>query len=230
MNESRSGADVAAGAIAPRQPMKLNGRMLVLAGFGAAFALAPLPLPEFYVTLLNYIGLATLVTLGLVVMTGVAGIVSFGQQAFVGLAAYATAGLTTLLGVSPWTGLLASLALTAAAALLLGVVTLRLSGHYLSIATIAWGIAIYYLFGNLPALGQYSGIDNVPPVALGPWVFDSNRKSYYLIWVVVVAALVAAHNLLDSRSGRAIRGRGFCRALAPSGGGAPPAVGGGGIV
>ena len=216
MNERRPAAGVAAGGIAPRPPMKLNRRVLALAGFGAAIALAPLPLPEFYVTLLNYIGLATLVALGLVVMTGVAGIVSFGQQAFVGVAAYATAGLTTLLGASPWSGLLASLALTAAAALLLGVVTLRLSGHYLSIATIAWGIAIYYLFGNLPALGQYSGIDNVPPVALGSWVFDSNRKSYYLIWVVVVAALVAAHNLLDSRSGRAIRALRFRGAMAES--------------
>ena len=70
-----------------------------------ALVAAPLVLPEFYVTLLDYIGLATLVVLGLVVMTGVAGIVSFGQQAFVGIAAYTTAGLTTLAGWSPWAGL-----------------------------------------------------------------------------------------------------------------------------
>ena len=178
--------------------------------------LPPWLLPEFQVTLLNYIGMATLVALGLVVMTGVAGIVSFGQQAFVGIAAYATAAITVLAGGSPWLGLAGSLALVAVSAALLGWVTLRLSGHYLSIATIAWGIAIFYLFGNLPNLGQYSGVDNVPPVALAGWIFDSGRKSYVLIWVCALAALAGASNLLDSRSGRAIRALRFRAAMAES--------------
>lgn len=177
---------------------------------------APLVLPEFYVTLLCYIGLATLVVLGLVIMTGVAGIVSFGQQAFVGVAAYATAGLTTLLGWSPWGSLLASIVLVAAMALLIGLVTLRLSGHYLSIATIAWGIAIYYVFGNLPLLGQYGGIDNLPMVSIAGWEFNTGRRSYFLIWTVAAAALVAAHNLLDSRPGRAIRALRFRSVMAES--------------
>ncbi|MEW5890468.1 MAG: branched-chain amino acid ABC transporter ATP-binding protein/permease [Pseudomonadota bacterium] len=184
--------------------------------FLVALAVAPLVLPSFYVTLLNYIGLATLVTLGLVVLTGVAGIVSFGQQAFVGLAAYTTAVLTTLLGVSPWLTLLAGLAVTAAVGLLLGVITLRLSGHYLSISTIAWGIALYFLFGYLPILGQYSGIDNIPPVALFGWALDTGAKSYYLIWIVTGAALIAARNLLDSRCGRAIRALRFRGVMAES--------------
>ncbi|MCD6733099.1 MAG: branched-chain amino acid ABC transporter ATP-binding protein/permease [Burkholderiaceae bacterium] len=173
-------------------------------------------LPAFYVTLLNYIGLATLVALGLVLLTGVAGVVSFGQQAFVGLAAYATAALTVPMGLSPWLGLVAGLALTAAFALVLGAITLRLSGHYLSISTIAWGIALYYLFGNLPELGQYSGIDNLPPVAVAGFALDSGRESYYLIWLVTAAALLAARNLLDSRTGRAIRALRFRGVMAES--------------
>ena len=179
-------------------------------------AVAPLVLPAFYVTLLNYIGLATLVTLGLVLLTGVAGIVSFGQQAFVGMAAYTTAALTVLMGLSPWLALIASLAVTAAIALLLGAITLRLSGHYLSISTIAWGIAVYYLLGNLPMLGQYSGLDNVPAVAVAGWTLDTGRESYYLIWVATVAALLGARNLLDSRSGRAIRALRFRGVMAES--------------
>ncbi len=194
----------------------MNRTRGVLAACVVALVAAPLVLPEFYVTMLDYIGLATLVVLGLVVMTGVAGIVSFGQQAFVGIAAYATAGLTTLAGWSPWSGLAASIACVAAAALLLGVVTLRLSGHYLSIATIAWGIAIYYLFGNLPLLGQYSGIDNVPAVSIAGFAFDTGRKSYLLIWTFTAAALVAAHNLLESRTGRAIRALRFRSVMAES--------------
>ncbi len=200
-------------------PGMAGSRRSTIAWWGGALLVLSLPpwlLPAFQVTLLNYIGMATLVALGLVVMTGVAGVVSFGQQAFVGIAAYATAALTVLAGGSPWLGLAASLALVAAGAALIGWITLRLSGHYLSIATIAWGIAIYYLFGNLPQMGQYSGIDNVPAVRLGGWVFDSGRKSYLLIWACTLAALAAAHNLLDSRSGRAIRALRFRAGMAES--------------
>jgi ABC-type branched-subunit amino acid transport system ATPase component/ABC-type branched-subunit amino acid transport system permease subunit len=207
------------GQVAPRR----SGLSGLLAGNARWWLLAllvlvlpPWLLPAFHVTLLNYIGMATLVALGLVVMTGVAGIVSFGQQAFVGIAAYATAALTVLAGGSPWLGLAASLAAVAMCAALIGWVTLRLSGHYLSIATIAWGIAIYHLFGNLPRLGEYSGIDNLPPVAIAGWVFDSGRKFYLLICVSTLAAMVGAHNLLDSRSGRAIRALRFRAAMAES--------------
>src|SRR5690606_9792787 len=94
--------------------------------------------PEFWITQLNYIGLATLVVLGLVLLTGVGGLTSFGQAAFVGIGAYATAYLTTASGWSPWLALLAGLAITFVVAYILGAITLRLSGHYLPLGTIAW--------------------------------------------------------------------------------------------
>ena len=194
----------------------MTRRHAALGAFLLFVAIAPLILPAFHVTLLNYIGLATLVTLGLVLLTGVAGIVSFGQQAFVGMAAYTTAALTVLMGLSPWLTLFAALAFTGAFALLLGAITLRLSGHYLAISTIAWGIAIYYLFGNLPMLGQYSGLDNVPAVSVFGWLLDTGRESYYLIWITTAAALVATRNLLDSRCGRAIRALRFRSVMAES--------------
>jgi branched-chain amino acid transport system permease protein len=188
----------------------------VLAVFLVFIATAPLYLPDFYVTLLNYIGMATLVTLGLVLLTGVVGLISFGQQAFVGLAAYTTAVLTSVWHVSPWLGLLAALALTAVAALILGFITLRLSGHYLALSTIAWAIATYYMFGNTEAIGQYNGIAGLPRVSFFGWSLDTGGKSYYLIWVMTLAALIAAQNLLDSRSGRAIRALRFRGVMAES--------------
>ena len=194
----------------------MSSRARLLGAFLVVMAAAPAVLADFHVTLLNYVGLATLVVLGLVLLTGVAGIVSFGQQAFVGISAYVTALATTAWGISPWVTLVACLAVTALVALLLGAVTLRLSGHYLSITTIAWGIAIYYLFGTLPMLGQYSGLDNVPPVTLFGFAFDTGRRSYYLIWIITAAALVAAQNLLDSRPGRAIRALRFRSVMAES--------------
>jgi len=166
---------------------------------------APLVLPEFYVTLLNYIGLSSIVVLGLVLLTGVGGQTSFGQAAFVGIGAYTTALLATRYAISPWLTLPVGVALTIVVALFLGFITLRLSGHYLPLATIAWGIAIYYLLGNLEVLGKYSGIAEIPPLTLFGITLGDGRTFYYLIWTLALAALFAVRNLLDSRCGRAIR-------------------------
>jgi branched-chain amino acid transport system permease protein len=170
-----------------------------------ALALAPLALGGFTVTLLNYIGIYTLVALGLVLLTGCGGITSFGQAAFVGIGAYATAYLSTTWGLSPWLGLAAGIALSAAIALVLGYVTLHLGGHYLPLTTIAWGMALYASFGSFEFLGSYGGIGNLPPVMLAGFAFDRMERLYYLIWVLCGLALLAASNLLGSRQGRAIR-------------------------
>ena len=167
--------------------------------------IAPLVLPPFYVTLLNYIGLFSIVALGLVLLTGIAGQTSFGQAAFVGIGAYTTAVLTTFLAISPWLSLPAGMALTFLVALFLGFITLRLSGHYLPLATIAWGIAIFYLFGNLEWLGKYSGIAEIPPLSILGVQLGDGRAFYFLIWTVTLLTLLASRNLLDSRCGRAIR-------------------------
>ncbi|MFM9884473.1 MAG: ABC transporter permease subunit [Burkholderiales bacterium] len=193
----------------------MAGRFGLIA-FLVFVGIAPLILPEFYVTLLNYIGMATLVSLGLVVLTGVAGVMSFGQQAFVGLGAYATAVITTVYASSPWLGLAAGLAITTVAARALGAITLRLSGHYLPLCTIAWGISLYFLFGNLAILGQYNGLSGIPAISIGNWILDTGRETYYLIWIIALVALVAARNLLDSRAGRAVRALRFRGVMAES--------------
>jgi len=171
--------------------------------------LAALPLagatPEFWITQLNYIGLATLVVLGLVVLTGVAGLTSFGQAAFIGLGAYSTAWLTSQMGISPWLALLAGLVLTATVAFLLGAITLRLSGHFLPLGTIAWGLSLYYLFGNIEWLGKHDGLSGLVPVSVFGWSLSAGREIYYLIWAFALLALWGTRNLLDSRPGRAIR-------------------------
>ena len=173
--------------------------------FLAFMLVAPLVLPEFQVTVLNYIGLYSIVAMGLVLLTGVGGLTSFGQAAFVGLGAYTTAYLTTVHAVSPWLALTAGLALTFAIALFLGYISLRLSGHYLPLGTIAWGISLYFLFGNMDFLGGHTGISSLPAINLFGLALDSGRKFHYLIWTLALLALLSMHNLLDSRSGRAIR-------------------------
>ena len=83
--------------------------------------------------------------------------------------------------------------------------TLRLGGHFLPLSTIAWGLSIAMLFGNVDALGRHTGLSNIPALRLGPWSLADPRAIYYLIWALVGLACWFAHNLLQSRPGRAIR-------------------------
>ena len=193
----------------------------------ALLALAWPFLAPFTVTLLNYIGLYSLVAVGLVMLTGVGGMTSFGQAAFVGLGAYATAWICTSpaatqalamlpAGLLPWLGLLLGLLVTALIAWLLGAVTLRLSGHYLPLGTIAWGLSLYYIFGNLEVLGGFTGITGVPPLTLFGFEMASPRVLGVLIWVVLLLGIWCLYNLLDSREGRAIRALKSGRVMAES--------------
>lgn len=166
--------------------------------------LAWLPLPDFWIVQLNYIGLYALVCLGLVLLTGVGGLTSFGQAAFVGIGAYSTAWLTLNLGMSPWLTLWVGLAITALSALVVGAITLRMSGHYLPLGTIAWGLSLYYLMGNLEALGKYDGLQGLKSLSVGS-VDIEGRWFFVLTWAIVLAGAIALLNLLDSRPGRAIR-------------------------
>ena len=142
--------------------MRLTWSRAALAAFVVVVVLVPLAAPQFWVTLGNYIGLYSIVALGLVLLTGIAGQTSFGQAAFVGLGAYTTAYLTTQYGTSPWLALPAGLAITLVVALALGFITLRMQGHYLPLATIAWGISLFFLFGNLEWLGGHTGVTGSP--------------------------------------------------------------------
>lgn len=200
-------------------------RRVLVGAFVALLAFGLAALPEFQVTLVNNIGLYALVAIGLVMLTGVAGMTSFGQAAFVGLAAYATGWLGTAgaaqLGLAgspmlPWLGLVLGLVVAGAVAWLLGVVTLRLSGHYLPLGTIAWGLSLYFLFGNLEFLGGHTGLGGIPPISLGGVPLVSARGLGVLIWGVVLLSMWMLSNLLDSREGRAVRALKSGRVMAES--------------
>jgi len=175
--------------------------------FAVAMAAVPLipGMPPFWIVLLDNIGLSALVAMGLVLLTGVGGLTSFGQAAFCGFGAYTTAVLTTAYGVSPWLTLPLSLLVSGLAAVLLGLVTVRLSGHYLPLGTIAWGLGLFYLFSKLEFLGRNDGISAIPPLAIGSFRMIDPGAIYYAIWIAVLISALLTMNLLDSRTGRAIR-------------------------
>src|ERR1700750_592932 len=184
--------------------MRERWAVLVFAGVMAAIPFIP-GMPPFWIVILDNIGLAALVAMGLVLLTGVGGLTSFGQAAFCGFGAYTTAVLTTAYGVSPWLTLSMALLVSGAAAVLLGIITVRLSGHYLPLGTIAWGIALFYLFSKLEFLGRSDGISAIPPLAIGPLKMLDPGAIYFVIWIAVIVCAVLSMNLLDSRTGRAIR-------------------------
>lgn len=168
-------------------------------------ALPALPVPDFWITQSNYIGLYALVSLGLVLLTGVAGLTSFGQAAFVGVGAYTAAFLAVKMSASPWLALLLGCGLAVLAALALGAITLRMSGHYLPLATIAWGLALNYTMANMEWLGKYDGILGIPTLKIFGYDLGTGRGLHVVIWVFALLAALACTHLLDSRPGRAIR-------------------------
>ncbi len=168
-------------------------------------ALPALPVPDFWITKSNYIGMYALVALGQVLLTGVGGLTSFGQAAFVGIGAYTAAFLATKTGVSPWLTLPIGIALAVATALILGAITLRMSGHYLPLATIAWGLALNYTMANMEWLGKFDGLLGIPALQLFGTDLGTGRGLHDVIWLLALLAALAVTHLLDSRPGRAIR-------------------------
>uniref|UniRef100_A0A7C2FUZ4 Branched-chain amino acid ABC transporter ATP-binding protein/permease n=1 Tax=Thermus islandicus TaxID=540988 RepID=A0A7C2FUZ4_9DEIN len=166
------------------------------------FALSPFP---FYLTLLNFFALSGLVALSLYVLTGLGGMTSFAQAAFMGVAAYATALLAKGTGLSPWAGLLLGLLLTLAFALVLGLLTVRLKGHFLPLSTIAWQVALYILAGNLVGLtGGHTGLTDLPALVLFGLPLDTPFRYAFLSLFLLVLLVLALHNLRESRLGRAL--------------------------
>jgi branched-chain amino acid transport system permease protein len=181
-------------------------KRLAFPAFAAVMLLLPaLPVPDFWITQSIYIGLYSLVALGLVLLTGVAGLTSFGQAAFVGVGAYAAAYLATQSALPPLLTLAVGVALAALAALLLGALTLRMSGHYLPLATICWGLALNYAMANAEGLGKYDGILGIPPMHFFGVDLGTGRGLHPLVWTIALVAALAVMHLLDSRPGRAIR-------------------------
>ena len=179
-----------------------NLRRFAFPAFAVVMLVLPaLPVPDFWITQAIYIGLYSLVALGLVLLTGVAGLTSFGQAAFVGIGAYTAGFMTVKLAgtawASPWLALVFGVGLAVAAALVLGAITLRMSGHYLPLATIAWGLALYYSMGNMEWLGKYDGLLGVPTLSIFGMDLGTGRGLHVLVWIFALLAAWGASNLLD---------------------------------
>jgi ABC-type branched-subunit amino acid transport system ATPase component/ABC-type branched-subunit amino acid transport system permease subunit len=168
-------------------------------------ALSPLLVPAYQITVVTYVMIAAVACIGLVLMTGIVGMVSFGHAAFVGLGAYVSGYLSSQLGLSPWLGLVCAMAAAGLAAILIGAITVRMSGHYLALSTLCFGISFFFLVGNSESLGRFNGLTGIPPVAIGNIELRAEWQTYYLVLVALVLVMVWCRQLLASRTGRILR-------------------------
>jgi branched-chain amino acid transport system permease protein len=170
----------------------------------AGLALTPLVMRNPYnLSILNLIGLFVIVVLGLNLFIGYTGQISLGHAAFFGLGAYASAILTTSCHLPPWPALFLAAAAVALVALVVGVPALRLSGHYLAMATLGFNYVVHSLFVEWDAVtGGPSGLSGVPPLSVAGASFASDLKFHYLVWTVALVALTLCLNLVRSGVGR----------------------------
>jgi branched-chain amino acid transport system permease protein len=175
----------------------------------AAFLCAlPLVFPGNYYV--NVVGVAAalhaILAVGLNLLMGYAGQISLGHAAFFGLGAYSSAILTTRYGWPPWPAMGAGLVLTGLTAYVIARPILRLKGHYLAMATLGFGIIVHILLVQTGALtGGPDGIGEIPPLVLFGWAIDTDARWYWVMAVTLLLVVLLALNLMDSRTGRALR-------------------------
>jgi branched-chain amino acid transport system permease protein len=145
-----------------------------------------------------------IVVIGLGILLGFAGQMSLAQAAFFGIGAYSSAIASTTLGLSPWIsipfGVLVSVAIGAG----VGYPALRLSGHYLALATIGFGIIVQLVFINARSLTNGpDGINSIPPPHLGSLALDTYQTYFYVAYGALLLSIYVAWRVKHSRIGRA---------------------------
>jgi len=173
-----------------------------------SFVLLVWPLIEsnpYNLGLSNLIAIYTMVVLGLNLFIGYAGQISLGHAAFFAIGAYGSAIGTTTLGGPAWPVMAAVALITAVIALAVGVPALKLTGHYLAMATLGFNIVVYTILVQWDAVtGGPSGFAGVPYLSIGAVVFDNEIHFHYLVWSFAVLALLACLNLVRSGVGRGL--------------------------
>ncbi len=213
-----------------------RGNFITLVIFGILVAVFPwIVTNPYYLRVINFAGIFGIICIGLSLLLGYAGQISIGQAGFFAIGAYTSGILTVHFGYPVWAGILVGIALNILVAIVVGIPTLKLRGHYLAMATLGIGEIIHIVaqadtedFTDLiqaigeklgynsdklySALEPYSaltggpsGLPGIPPLGIGPWEVTTPTEWFYAIWVVAFIFMVLSLNLIHSRIGRALR-------------------------
>jgi branched-chain amino acid transport system permease protein len=194
-----------------------NARRAGMAALALGSFLIPVRLSEANLTVYVLLGVYAVTAIGMSLLMGYAGQVSLGQAGFLAIGAY-TASLLAIHGVPSVMALLAAPVATAVIAALVGVPILRLRGHYLAFATLAFQLILLSLISNIGFLGGAIGLTGIPALSIGGAVLSSSLGYAWLTWAVTAAAMVVTLNIIRSRPGRALRALATSEAAAVSAG------------
>lgn len=205
----RGRVDVRTDASVHRAVIRLPDRraialgLFLLVGLGA-MPLMPLPngvLASLVIAMILFISV-----LGLDVLMGWAGQVSLGQAAFMAIGGYTAAVLATNYDWPPLAGVVAGILLSVVCALLLSLVTGRLRGHYLALATLAFGLLVDSLtVGLIDVTGGPSGLVGIPSFGVGGFDFDTPERMYWLALGLAAILIVMLEGGMRSQFGRALQ-------------------------
>lgn len=159
-----------------------------------------------YTNIMVFAGIYCIITIGLSLFIGYAGQISIGHAAFFGIGAYTSGILTARYGLNPWMCLLIGVFIVSIIAFFVGAPSLKLKGHYLAMATLAFGIIVYIIFNQeFEYTGGPDGMTGIPGLSFFGLKLNSVEKYYYFVWGIVFCIFLFTINLIESRTGRALR-------------------------
>jgi branched-chain amino acid transport system permease protein len=179
-------------------------------GFGALLiALLCLPLvvhSDYVLNVADIAGIYAIAVLGLGILLGFAGQLSLAQAAFFGIGAYASGYLTVHWGWPVLPSMAVATVFSGLIGLGLGWPCLRLSGHYLALATIGFGIITQLVLINWTSVTNGSdGMTGIPPPQIGPLTLSTYGQYYYLVLASLAVCTYVAWRIKSTRPGRALQ-------------------------
>ena len=161
---------------------------------------------EHYPDIMIFAGIYSIIAIGLSLFMGYAGQISLAHAAFYGIGAYTSAVLTTSYGMNPWLCMVIGAGLTSFVAYLVGGPSLKLKGHYLAMATLAFGIIVFIIFNEEAQLtGGPDGMTGIPGLKLFGFKLNTIERYYYFVWAIVLLVFIFTVNIIQSSTGRALR-------------------------
>lgn len=165
--------------------------------------ITPFVASSYVLYIMNLIGIAIIGAVGLNLLTGFTGQISLGHAAFVGVGGYATAILVTRLDMPFWFAMPIAGFVSAGMGLIIGIPSLRVKGLYLCIATLAAQFILEFVFVHWESMTHGIRGINVPAPRIGDFVFDTEKRYYFITLVLVILTVGFARNLVRTKWGRA---------------------------
>jgi branched-chain amino acid transport system permease protein len=162
----------------------------------------PLYFSNYWLDVLNLIGITLIAAIGLNILVGYCGQLSIGHAGFIAVGAYTSAILTNRFGMPFLVGLISAGLVSGVVGLIFGLPSVRVKGFYLAITTIAAQFIIIWVINHWGITGGFNGI-TVPYASIGGLVFRSEASLFYLIIGITAICVFLATNLARTRVGRA---------------------------